>query len=75
MDLSDYISLDFDRGELSFTFKSYKPEKNSRGRGLTSAQIKNEVLQSSRLRNLIGEVLEPIIMIFIEQYINNKVLN
>ena len=56
MDLSDYISIDFDTGELSFTFKSYNPEKNSRRRGLTSAQIKNEVLQSSRLRNLIGEV-------------------
>lgn len=72
MDLSDYISLDFDTGEIAFTFKSYNPEKNSRRRGLTSAQIKNEVLQSPRLRNLIGEVSEPIIMIFIEQYINNK---
>lgn len=55
-DRPGYVKLDFNQGELSFALQRYSPEKYRYGRGKHPENVKDEVMDSPKLRMLMEQV-------------------
>lgn len=53
----EYVHLDFDQRSIWFALRSYRPERHEFGQKLTNGEIKEKVLQNSKLQTLINEVI------------------
>ena len=51
-----FLKLDFDRGDVSFSLKTYVPPQNTARKGLSPSDIKKEVLSSRDVQSAIDEV-------------------
>ena len=51
-----FLKLDFNRGDVSFSLKTYVPPQNTARKGLSPSDIKKEVLSSRDVQSAIDEV-------------------
>lgn len=53
---ADYVRMDFKSWDVTFALRSHTAAENRHARGLSAADTKEEVFQSSRLQRIMQEV-------------------